>query len=161
VSGGECRQPQAACAFEQAEHPSYTTINVDVALCGNSYTAETIDQACGEGWQVCRIDEWRARYPAGRAPGGTVSTFGQLQSERCPGGVWECQRPESDVPWDSGVCGDSYNPYNNGKFLYGTDLEILAGDGGHSGWDTDFSSTDITASYAGVLLPVAALRRMT
>jgi hypothetical protein len=144
----------AACSVGQAEHPSYTTIAQDVALCGNNYDTADIASACGTGWHVCLLSEWNARYTPGVAPGGTLTSWGALQTERCAGGVWMAGAPLmcGQYIWSDTVCGNSsYNPWNSVKVLLANDgATILAGDGGHGSWDTTFgpaSSTDRFAVY--------------
>src|SRR5687767_1521154 len=41
---------RAACSAFQAEHPGYTNIARDVALCGSHYDPTNIDTACNTGW---------------------------------------------------------------------------------------------------------------
>jgi hypothetical protein len=147
-----------ACTFRDAEHPSYTTTAQDVALCGNYYDESNIASACAVGWHVCKLSEWKARYPAGQAPGGTLTTWGAPQSERCTGtaGMWEAGRPTNGDTWDEDVCIDpndasvaSYNPWNDGKFLFDDDgSTILQGDGECCDWDSDFAPATITSGFA-------------
>lgn len=142
---------RAACAAFQAEHPSYTTIARDVALCGSRYDPKTIDTACHTGWHVCLESEWLARYPmrpyrkSPKDPDligptlGPLTSWGAPQDKRCGGGVWEASQPESDEAWHDTVChdpdasdgsytGGSYLPFNNGKFLFADDgTTILQG----------------------------------
>lgn len=151
-----CVDPPDGCAFREAEHPSYTTENRDVVLCGNTYDSTNIETACGTGWQVCLLSEWEDRYPAGVYPGGLLSTWGADQAVRCLGSVWEANRPEADDVWTGDVCYDpndlsnaSYNPWNDGKFLLADDgMSILQGDGSWGEWDTSFSATADTDDFA-------------
>lgn len=141
------------CAFQEAEHPSYTTPARDAALCGNTYTSANIDEACVPEYHVCREAEWHQRYPEGAAPGGTLTTWGASQAARCGGGVWEADRPLTADTWNGSVCpgsgNESYNPWNNGKFILSNDgLTILEGDGSWGDWDTSFSPTAETSGFA-------------
>lgn len=155
----------AACAVLQAEHPQYTTIARDVALCGGNYTPDTMDEACHTGWHVCTEGEWLARYPI-RIPDetsdvigptiGTLTSWGAPQSARCGGDVWQADVPDDTRTWNDTVCHDpedpsvaSYNPWNDGKFLYADDgTTILQGNGQCCDWDTAFEATDETSGFA-------------
>lgn len=141
-----CTGPSDACAIREAEHPSYTTPNRDVALCGNEYSPENADTACGSGWHVCLLSEWEARFPAGVYPEGLLSTWGADQTVRCLGDVWHAEAP-NERTWQGDVCFDmadlsnaSYNPWNDGKYLYSNDgTSILEGDGGCCDYDNGFN----------------------
>lgn len=138
-------EARRACAQLQAEHPGYTTIARDVALCGSKYGPGNISTACHTGWHVCRKTEWLAKYPLVRpyktAPAdadligptlGTLTSWGVAQSARCGGGVWQSLQPTSAEVWTGSVChvpddvgtnnvGADYLPYNDGKFLLADD----------------------------------------
>ena len=138
-----------ACTFQEAEHPAYTTIARDVALCGGSYTNLNIRSACASGWHVCLVSEWQARFTPGTAPGGTLSTFGASQATRCLGSVWQARRPTDAMVWTGNVCGSAYNPWNSGKYLYGNDNStLMIGNGSCCSWDSSFTATAATGGYA-------------
>ena len=107
-----------------------------------------MDSACGEGWHVCTDTEWYATYTPGQFPGGQLSSWGEPQSNRCGGGVWQAMQPESSGTWDSGVCESSYNPWNSGKYLYSESGQILQGDGGWGNWDNSFAGTGSSSGFA-------------
>jgi len=141
------------CAFQEAEHPGFTPPTRDAALCGNGYDSSNIAAACVAEYHVCRESEWHRIYPEGSAPGGTLTTWGASQASRCVGGVWEADRPVDARTWDDSVCpgsgNESYNPWNNGKFILSDDgLTVLEGDGSWGDWDISFSPTSETAGYA-------------
>ncbi len=127
-----------ACAYDpEAEHPAYTTVDLDVALCGNNYQPDTAESACGSGWHVCLESEWNARFPSGAPPYGTVSTFGADQTSRCLGGVWVADAPNSGSIWGGAVCDDAYNPWNSHKCLYADDgVTLQTGSGSCCSWDS-------------------------
>jgi hypothetical protein len=135
---------RSGCAIPEAEHPSYTTIARDVALCGGSYPVDNLASACNVGWSVCTVSEWTARYPIRTyrddptAPDligptiGLVTSWGTDQTARCPGGVWQADQPTDPRVWTGSVChdpdaalgsylGGSYNPWNNRKAMLGDD----------------------------------------
>jgi hypothetical protein len=137
------------CAVPEAEHPAFTTPARDAALCGNGYTSASIATACDAHFHVCRETEWHARYPEGASPAGTLTTWGAAQADRCAGGVWQADQPVSARTWDGNVCGDPYNPWNNGKFIVADDgTTILEGDGSWGDWDASFSATALTDGLA-------------
>jgi hypothetical protein len=140
-AGGTCLPFSQACTIKQAEHPTYTTIARDVALCGNRYATGDFDSTCAPGWSVCTLSQWNARFPPGVAPGGTLSSWGDPQSARMSG-VWNAGAPSTAELWScSANCNDGYNPWNNGKFLYNdAKSQILQGSGGCCDWDTTFSA---------------------
>ncbi len=163
-------EARAACTIMQAEHPAYTSIARDVALCGGRYTAANIATACNTGWHVCLESEWLARYPTNRsndlpAPEtahsiGQYTSWGEPQFFRCAD-VWLASAPDNVVDaWSSSVCygGDgytgSYNPYNNGKYLFGDDgTTILHGLNDQASqdcceWDVTFAPTTDVDSFA-------------
>ncbi len=136
-----------ACAYDpEAEHPGYTTIATDVALCGNTYGADNIAEACGPGWHVCEESEWEARFPSEAPPLGPTSTFGDDQSVRCTASVWIAGAPDSGDVWGGEVCDDPYNPWNSYKCLYADGGDrIRFGSGSCCSWDrhggwSDYSS---------------------
>jgi hypothetical protein len=146
---GVCQLPPHACTAMQAEHPGYTTVAMDVALCGNRYTNVNMPSACGPGWHVCRLSEWTARFPPGMPPLGTLTSWGAPQSARCMGGVWEADQPVSAMVWTDAVCDNPYNPWNNGKFLYADDgVTVMQGDGNCCSWDSSFFVTAQPDYYA-------------
>ena len=128
--------PTQACMIKQAEHPNYTTRAQDVALCGNAYAASNIDSACGPGWAVCTLSQWQERFPAGSAPGGTLTSWGGSQSSRMSG-TWVADAPASSMTWNSP--NGAYNPWNGGKYLKDAFGNILKGSGSCCKWDTSFS----------------------
>lgn len=172
------KEPTQACTFQQAEHPGYTTIARDVALCGSRYVPGDMATACAAGWHVCRKTEWLARYPRVRpykaAPSdpdligptlGTLTSWGAPQSARCGGGVWEDSRPETATPYAGSVChvpddvpdntiGADYLPYNDGKFLYDDDgTTVLQGYNAEGvadccSWDVDVGVPVSTIRFA-------------
>jgi hypothetical protein len=82
-----------------------------------------------------------SRYPAGVDPDGPISSFGVLQASRCAGGVWQAEQNDNATVWGGSVCGSSYNPFNDGKFLRGDDgTTILRGSGSCCGWDATFTT---------------------
>jgi hypothetical protein len=137
-------EARSACTVAEAEHPSYTTIARDVALCGGGYSATDLASACNTGWHVCTVSQWTDRYPI-RAyrtdPAdpdligptiGLVSSWGADQTVRCLGNVWQADQPTDDRTWEESVChnpdatlgnydGGSYNPWNNNKVMLGDD----------------------------------------
>lgn len=167
-----------ACAVQEAEHPGYTNLAGNVALCGSKYTSTNLDEACHTGWHVCTESEWLARYPTARpyktdpsAPDligptlGPVTSWGVLQSERCAGGVWIANAPEETEAYDLTVChepddvgtnssGADYLPKNDGKFLYADDgTTILQGVNAEGtpdccSWDVRFETTEATEGFA-------------
>jgi hypothetical protein len=142
-----------ACTFRDAEHPNYTTIAQDVALCGAHYTPTTIHDACTPDFHVCRLAEWTARFPANAAPNGPLSTWGASQATRCLGtGDWEADRPQDGQTWNENICAASdgpYNPWNDGKFLFADDgTTILEGSGNCCDWDETFAPTEATSGFA-------------
>lgn len=158
-AAADCTDPADGCSVREAEHPSYTTPNRDVVLCGGRYQPSDMDTACGAGWHVCLLAEWTARFPSGVYPNGTLSTWGGDQTIRCLGGVWQANEPEGNAIYGSDVCYDpmnlsnaSYNPWNDGKFLYDDDgSTVLVGDGNCCNYDTSFSASgavlDVMAVY--------------
>lgn len=173
----DARPPTQACAIQQAEHPGYTTIARDVALCGNKYTPDTIRRACAADWHVCSVSEWTARYPIRTyktTPAdpdligptlGPLTTWGAAQDARCSANVWEASQPEEATPYVGSVChladdtpealgGADYNPYNNGKFLLADDgatiLQGLAANGqpNWGSWDVTFAATTEIDGFA-------------
>jgi len=146
---GAC-QLAAACAVPEAEHPSATTPGRDGALCGNRYTEENLSSACGVGWSVCTLTQWKERFSPGMRPGGALTSWGSPQSERATG-HWLAGAPGVERPWDCGpsLCDDGYTPYGDGKFLFDdTRSQVLVGDGGCCGWDLEFAPTPATDSFA-------------
>ncbi len=130
------------CAIKEAEHPSYTTPEMHVVLCGNTYDPGQIDEACATGWSVCTYTQWNDRYPKGSYPGGTLTSWGELQAPRYSGS-WIAGAPDNGNIWDCdvGSCNNGYNPWNNGKYLYNdSKTQILQGSGSCCSWDSTFSS---------------------
>jgi hypothetical protein len=132
-----------ACEILQAEHPGYTTIARDVALCGARYDATNLATACHVGWHVCRESEWTARYPIRTYKAdpsdpdtigptiGTLTSWGAPQSERCGGGVWLANAPEDDKTWDESVCYDEdAGPGESADYLPWDDVKVILGDDG-------------------------------
>jgi hypothetical protein len=169
-------ESRAACSEREAEHPGYTTIARDVALCGGRYTPTTIGDACNTGWHVCKKTEWLAHYPTNRPYGetpdpigatiGQLSSWGQPQLLRCGGNVWMGNVPDNTdrVPgpvcyypgdeWDNAV-GADYHPWNAGKFLFDDDgTTILVGvnaegvQGDCCSWDVSWAPTTRTTGFA-------------
>ena len=138
--GESCAAP-FGCDFQQAEHPAYTTPDRSAVLCGNNYRSNDLHTACSVGWHVCLLSEWQASYPPGDFPGGQQTSWGAPQADRCGGGVWEADRPDSARVWGDNVCGSAYNPWNSGKYLVADDgATILKGSGSCCSWDSDFSA---------------------
>jgi hypothetical protein len=168
-------ESRAACAVREAEHPGYTTIARDVALCGGRYTAANMATACNTGWHVCKKTEWMGKYPRNRTYGetpdptpatiGQYTSWGALQLHRCGGHVWQASAPVTADTWDDPVCyypgdvpengdGADYNPYNTGKYMYADDgttvLHGVDADGKRNtgSWDVDAAETEIEIEYA-------------
>ena len=104
--------PPHGCSIKQAEHPSYTTQTQDVVLCGNNYSPDNVDQACGTAWEVCTLSMWNARYPKGSAPGGSLSSWGEAQTSRMSG-VWNARAPTNSDTYDLNEqeAAAGYNPW--------------------------------------------------
>jgi hypothetical protein len=138
---GACLAFSQACSIQQAEHPTYTTIARDVALCGNQYNTGNFDAACATGWSVCTLTQWNDRYPKSVAPGGTLTSWGANQASRWSG-VWNAGAPVNGNTWDcASDCNNGYNPWNSGKYLYNdAKSEILHGSGSCCAWDNTFSA---------------------
>jgi len=171
-------EARRACTFLQAEHPGYTTIGRDVALCGGKYVPGDMATACRTGWHVCRKTEWLAKYPLVRPyrtmPSdpdligptlGALTSWGVAQSGRCGGGVWEASRPSSADTWGGSVCHDpddvgtdadgaDYLPYNDGKFLFDDDGTTVLqgynamGEADCCSWDVSLGAPVSVEGYA-------------
>jgi hypothetical protein len=154
VDDGTCTYTATqACTIREAEHPTYTTVDQRVALCGNTYDSSNMATACAPGWQVCTESQWTARFPRGVAPGGTLSTFGVPQADRLVS-TWyagaPAYTPESSWLWTCGPeCDDGYNPWNNGKYLMNDSRTgIMKGNGSCCNWDAGFAPTSETSNFA-------------
>jgi hypothetical protein len=176
--GKKPKDPTQACSFQQAEHPGYTTIARDVALCGGEYVPGDMATACAAGWHVCGKTEWLARYPVNRpyktTPAdpdligptlGTLTSWGAPQSARCAGGVWQAERPANADTWEGSVChvpddtpsnniGADYLPFNDGKYLFADDGTTVlqgynaAGEADCCSWDVTFGEPVSLTSFA-------------
>ena len=155
LAGGACTSSSASkgpgCAVAEAEHPAYTTPAGDVVLCGNTYTTANLESACDSHFHVCGESEWHDRYPAGVGPGGTQTSWGAPQADRCTD-VWQADQPVSNETWtfDSvDECASAYNPWNSYKALLSDDgTTVLVGDGACCDWDSSFETTSATDDLA-------------
>ncbi|HBU47213.1 MAG TPA: hypothetical protein DEB46_02770, partial [Myxococcales bacterium] len=136
------------CREREAEHPAFTPASRDAALCGGEYRRETVDQACAEGWSVCTLAEWEARYPRGQNPGGTQATWGEAVDQRCSG-RWLYAWPDNQRGANNqNFCGNPCFPMSHangdptstaGKFLYNNNRQtLMIGDQNWCGWDNGF-----------------------
>ncbi len=167
-------ESRAACAVMEAEHPGYTNIARNVALCGSQYTPADINTACNTGWHVCRKSEWLERYPIDRPYPmddetadtlGQYTSWGEPQVYRCGGSVWVCNAPSDMLVCEDQLCyypgdlsnnadGPDYLPQNDGKFLVDDDgttvLHGLNAEGQQDccSWDVDWAVTSLTDSFA-------------